>query len=473
MSDPSRQAVFTTGPTMRHVIVMTATGSVGLVAIFVVDALNLFYISLLGHQALAAAIGYAGTLLFFTLSVSIGLTVATTAVVARALGAKDRDKAARRAGAALLFVIVCNCTLTALMWPFLHELVYLLGARGETLEIATGFLQIIVLSAPIMAIGMCFTGILRAQGDARRAMYVTLAGGMAAAVLDPLFIFGLNLGITGAAIATVLSRLVLLAVGFHGAHVVHRLVQFPTRQAVLDAAKPFAAIAVPAIMTQLATPFSNAFVTGKMAEFGDEAVAGWAIIGRLIPVVFGAIFSLSGAIGPIISQNLGAGLNDRIKQAMRDALVFITLYILVTWALLFLFAEPIAGLFDAEGEARSLVVFFCQIVAGSFLFAGALFVANAAFNNLGSAFYSTIFNWGRSTLGTVPFVWFGAQYAGATGALAGWGLGAVVFGIAAMVVCFRVIDRLPDQPPDDGDGAPYAPRSRLSPFSSGKASTAG
>ena len=70
---------------------MASTGAIGLVAIFVVDALNLFYISMLGVQELAAAIGFAGTLMFFTVSVSIGLTIATSALVSRALGRGDRD----------------------------------------------------------------------------------------------------------------------------------------------------------------------------------------------------------------------------------------------------------------------------------------------------------------------------------------------------------------------------------------------
>ncbi|MEP6435908.1 MAG: MATE family efflux transporter, partial [Nitratireductor sp.] len=100
-SPPPAQAKFTTGSTMRHVVVMTATGSVGLVSIFLVDALNLFYISLLGVQELAAAIGFASTLMFFTVSVGIGLTIATSALVSRALGRGSRDDAAAAGGAAL------------------------------------------------------------------------------------------------------------------------------------------------------------------------------------------------------------------------------------------------------------------------------------------------------------------------------------------------------------------------------------
>lgn len=455
---------------MRHVTVMTATGSVGLVAIFAVDALNLFYISMLGVQELAAAIGFAGTLMFFTISVSIGFTIAASALVSRALGRGDRAEAARMGGASMVFMGLTTAAISLAVWPFLDQLVGLLGATGETRRLATRFLEIVIPSTPLVSMGMCATGILRGAGDARRSMYATLAGGAAAAVLDPLFIFGFGLGLDGAAISTVLSRIALLAVGLHGAHVVHRLIALPDRKRLAEAVRPFFAIGVPAMLTQVATPVGNAYVTIEIARFGDDAVAGWAIIGRLIPVVFGVIFALSGAVGPILGQNYGARRFDRLSMALRDALVFVTVYCLAAWLLLAVFADPVAGLFGATGEARALVVFFCLFAAGSFLFNGALFVANAAFNNLGFPGYSTLFNWGRSTLGVIPFVWAGAQLYGATGVVAGWALGAIVFGVVAVVVAFRVVRRIGEKPPSDPE-TPAPPPAANSPFSTGKAAT--
>lgn len=465
------EAKFVTGSTMRHVAVMTATGSIGLVAIFFVDALNLFYISMLGVQELAAAIGFASTLMFFTVSVSIGFTIAASALVSRALGRGDRAGAARMGGASMVFISVAAVAISLALWPFLDPLVGLMGATGETRRLAVRFLQIVVPSTPIVAMGMCATGIMRGVGDARRAMYVTLAGGVAAAILDPLLIFGLGLGLDGAAIATVLSRVILLAVGLHGVQVVHGLLAMPDPRRLLSAARPFFAIGLPATLTQIATPVGNVYVTVEMAQFGDAAIAGWAIVGRVTPVAFGVVFALSGAIGPILGQNYGARRYDRLVVALRDALVFVTAYCLAMWALLALLASPIASLFGAEGAARDLVVFFCLFAAGSFLFNGALFVANAAFNNLGFATYSTVFNWGRSTLGVIPFVWAGAQLYGAKGVVAGWALGAIVFGVAAVIVAFRVVRRLGDTPPAGKDRLPPPPPAAQSPFSTGKTAT--
>ena len=464
---------FTTGSTMRHVIVMTGTGSVGLISVFFVDILNLFYISMLGKEELAAAIGYAGTLMFFTLSVSIGLTIATGALVSRALGKGDREEAARTGGAALLIAFLILLALTIAVFPALPFLLGFLGATGNTLDLAVGYTQIVLPTAPMMAIGMGASGILRGVGDAKRAMYITLIGALVAAIADPILIFGLDLELTGAAIATVLSRVVILIVGLHGAYYVHNLVQIDGWTSLKKTARPFLLIGIPAIATQLATPVGNAYVTIEMARFGDEAVAGWAIVGRLVPVAFGAIFALSGAVGPILGQNYGAQLYSRLFQTMRDALIFTTIYAVVIWAIIALFSNSIANAFNAAGATHDLVVFFCLFVAGSFIFNGALFVANAAFNNLGYATYSTVFNWGRATLGTVPFVYLGAKYYGATGVLAGWGLGAVVFGIVSMIVCFRVIAKIERDggTPGDHNNGPMPP-SANSPFTSGKGAIA-
>lgn len=475
MQTPGKAAAppkFTTGSTLRHVIVMTSTGSVGLIAIFLVDALNLFYISLLGVRELAAAIGFASTLMFFTVSISIGLTIATSALVSRALGRGARAEAAATGGAALVFMGLVMSLVTLAAWPFLRELTALLGAKGETLDLATRFLRIVLISNPLLAIGMGASGILRGVGDARRAMYVTLASGFAAAIFDPLLIFGFGLGLDGAAIATIAARLVMVIVGLHGVHVVHRLVALPDPRRLMAAARPFFAIGIPAVLTQIATPVGNAYVTSEIARFGDDAVAGWAIIGRLVPVAFGAVFALTGAVGPILGQNFGAKRYDRLRSTMRDSLIVTMVYVLMAWALLAIFREGIANLFNADGQAHALVVFFCLYAAGSFIFNGALFVANAAFNNLGYPTYSTVFNWGRSTLGVIPFVWIGAHFWGATGVIAGWGLGAVLFGVVAVVVCFRVVNRIGDKPPPD-EPMPGPPPSSFSPFTTGKAASAG
>ena len=468
----AEKGAFTTGSTMRHVVVMTTTSSVGLVSVFFVDALNLFYISLLGQQELAAAIGYASTVLFFSVSIAIGITIAASALVAKALGAGDMERARSLTAASLIYLFVALSAFTLLLFPNIEWSLSLLGAEGETLTKATSFMRIVVPSIPLLGLGMCLGALLRSRGDARRGMFVTLFGAIAALFLDPLMIFGFDLGIQGAAIATFMTRVILVIVGLHGVQYVHKMIGRPDFSDLKAHIAPFLKIALPAMATQLATPVGNAYVTSSIAEFGDDAVAGWAIVGRLIPVAFGVIFALSGSVGPIMAQNLGAGLLPRVMQSMRDALLFTLIFCATVWALLALGYGQLIWLFDAQGEAANLIRIFCLYVAGSFIFAGALFVSNAAFNNLGSPGQATIFNWARATLGTIPFVYWGKAW-GAEGVLIGWGLGAVLFGIVGVWAALRVIRKLPETQRNTDDPPTHFPPSANSPFTSGKGASTG
>ena len=435
-------ALLVTGPTLRHVIRMTAAGTVGLIAVFAVEALGLFYIALLGRPELTAAMGYAGTVLFFATSISIGLSIAATALTARALGRGERQQAKQLAGASLLLMVSAMGVLACVAYPLLRPMLGLLGATGQTAELALSFMHIILPSWPLLGAGMCLSGLLRALGDARRSMFVTLGSAATSVLLDPLMIFGFGLGLTGAGISAVLTRAVMVAFGLYGLLRVHRLIAWPGLEFMRREFKPFIAIGLPAVLTQIATPVGNAYVTGTVAAFGDDAVAAWAVIQRIIPVAFGMLFALSGAIGPIIGQNYGAARLDRVMSTLRDSLKVTLLYATVVWALLAASGGLLADLFRATPTAHELIVFFCVFVAGSFVFNGALFVANAAFNNLGFAFYSTALNWGRSTLGVIPFVWLGQHWYGAKGAIAGYGIGVVLFGVFACLLCFRVVARL-------------------------------
>ncbi|WP_421722784.1 MATE family efflux transporter [Bauldia sp.] len=441
------KARFVTGSTMRHVLVMAGAGAAGLVALFAIDFINLFYISLLGDPSLTAAVGYATTLLFFYTSVAIGVMIAATALVAKALGREDRQGARELAGSSIVWMLVITGGATLATLPFVDGMVHLIGARGETHAVAALFMWIVMPTTPILALGMCLTGLLRAVGDARRSMFTTLTYGLVVAALDPLLILALGWGVPGAAIAAVAARIAMVAYALHALLVHHKLIARPTLAHTLRDFRPLAAIGGPAILTNIATPVGNGYVTAAIAPFGDEAVAGWTVVSRLIPVAFGGLFALAGAVGPVLAQNYGAEAYHRVRGAMNDALTVSTIYVVAVSALLLVAQSLIVSGFRLTGEAADIVEAFCTYLAITFVFAGGLFVSNAAFNNLGYATLSTLFNWGRVTLGAAPFIWVGGQIAGGDGVVAGFMIGGVPFGIAAMVVCYRVIGRLGEERP--------------------------
>ena len=437
----NEQAKFLQGSLFGHITVMSLTASLGLMAVFLVDFVDMIFISMLGKAELAAAVGYAGAILFFTSSFGIGMSIAAGALVARALGAGDRDLAQRRATTSLLYGVIFGALFALAVWLSLEPLARLMGATGETLDLAVHYLRIIVPSLPILLVGMVGSAILRAHGAARRAMMVTITGGLVNAVLDPILIFGLDLELTGAALASVAARIsigvaALLPILRHYGGFAR-----PTPAQFRIDLPAIVGLAFPAILTQLATPIGQAYVTRSMAEYGEDAVAGMAIVGRLVPVAFGVIFALSGAIGPIIGQNFGARNMDRVRGAFRDGLIFTATVVVLISLVLFLLRAPIAALFQADGVARDLIYLFAGPLALAWFFNGMLFVSNASFNNLGHPYTSTWMNWGRHTLGTIPFVIVFSWWLGAEGVLIGQAVGGVIFGLLSAGLALRLMSR--------------------------------
>ncbi|MEM7521341.1 MAG: MATE family efflux transporter, partial [Pseudomonadota bacterium] len=440
------EAKFLKGNLFRHVTVMSLTASLGLMAVFLVDFVDMIFISMLGKSELAAAVGYAGAILFFNVSFGIGLAIAAGALVARALGADDDELARERTTHAMAFGFVFAVIFAAAIWVSLEYLVELLGATGETVPLAVHFLQIIVPTTPLLIVGMMGGAVLRAHGDARRAMLPTIMGGVVNAVLDPILIFGFDLELTGAAIASVCARFVIFGMAIWPIWRIYGGIVRPKLRGLVRDLSPILSIAFPAILAQIATPVGQAYVTREMAAYGEEAVAGLAIVGRLVPVAFGVIFALSGAVGPIIGQNYGAKNMDRVRGGFRAAIIFVAIVIVLVSVILFLARGAIADLFGAYGLTRDLIYLFCGPLALAFFFPGVLFVANAAFNNLGHPFFSTFTNWGRNAIALIPLVWLGSVLFGAPGVLIGQSLAGVVFGVVAWVMASRVMSQGPNQP---------------------------
>lgn len=436
-----KPAKFLEGNLLRHILVMSGSSSVGLVSIFFVDLVDLYFISLLGQKELTAAVGFAATLLFIAFSINIGLMIAMGALGARCIG-RGEDEEARRVATSIGVVgAAVGVALGVIYFVFAADMASLIGASGETRDLAARYIRILAPTMPLSVLAMVASGLLRAHGDARRAMNATLSAGAVNAILDPILIFGVGLGLDGAAIASAIARVAMFVTA------VYPIIKHYGGFAPFNAdhfrkdLRPVFAIAGPAVLTNVATPIGAAIVTRAIAPFGDGAVAGFAVIGRLSPLVFCVIFALSGAVGPIIGQNFGAHRYDRIRATFTKSLQFTAIYTAFAWAFLFGFAGFIGAAFGLDETGRSVVFWFALVCAPLYFFNGALFVSNAAFNNLNRPLWSTGLNWGRNTLGIIPFVWFGASIGGAPGVVIGQALGVIAFAGLGVWLSYRLVDQ--------------------------------
>ena len=438
----SLTAKFTQGDLSEHIIKMALTNVIGLSVFFVVDLVDIYFISLLNQPLLLSAIGYAAAILFFTTSLTIAMMIANSVVVARLIGQQQYQQAKQAAMTCYMITFTISLLVSFIIFNNANTLLTLLGAQGNELQSAKDYLNITLIATPIVALGMQINATLRSLGKAKLGMYCTITAGVVNIILDPLFIFYFELDLKGAAFASLIAKSTMLLLAIYYLLVKAR---FITRIGLVDIKKHsqfIFKVAIPVSLTQVATPLSQLFITYEIAKYGTSFVAGWAIISRLIPVVFMMLFAMPGAIGPIISQNVGATQFKRVRTTLNQSLNFIIKYVFVLALVLSLLQEYLVTLFNAQNGAAIMIRFFCQYISISFIFVAMNLVAMSFLNNVGYPKLASMLNLAKLSLGTIPFVSIGAYYYGAQGILIGQALGSVVFALIAIMLCYQILRKL-------------------------------
>lgn len=445
---------YTEGPVFRHISTLSVTSAIGLLAIFAVDLVDVFFISMLGVPELAAAVGFAGTALFFGAAICIGLAIATSTVVAQAVGAsrletnnstrhsRPVDDSASLATHGLLYGLLLTIPVAILSTVYAPQLIGLLGAEGHTLALSVTYFRIVGISLPVLGLAMAGTSLLRSVGEARLSMWSTILGGLVNAILDPVLIFALNLDLTGAAIASVISRCTVAGFALYFVTSRYQLVQRPQLPLFFKHARALTQIAVPSLITNLAGPFGAAYATSQMARFGTDAVAAAAVIGRITPVAFAGIYGLSGAVGPVASQNMGAQRWTRVRQTLIASGQFVVLYVLPVALIVFLLRDILVQIFDLEAEAAQLLRFYCTFIVISYILFGLQLAANPLFTALRHPGFATISNIGRDLCLGIPLVFAGSHWFGAQGVLAGQAIANMIAGILAFSIALWLTRRV-------------------------------
>ena len=433
------QARYVQGNILGHLIQAAAASSVGMLAIFLVDLADLYFISLLGVPQLAAAVGFSGMLFFLAASIGMALSVAASTLVSQALGQNNPEKASQYFLDVTVFALGLGMVVTVILHPSVGPALPSLKARGEVHDMALTYFRIVNYSLPLLLLGMISGAGLRV-GCPRAQHALNPLEWAVNALLDPLFIFGLwvipGMGLDGAARHGVQPGRAFACLRLWGG----RPTTFTgARIARVPHFGPVLGIAFPSLVTSLSTPIGSAFVTNRLAVYGDEVIAGVSVFGRILPLAFVGLFTLTMALSPVVGQNFGAQQYDRIRLALRDAAILSFAYGIPV-AILALSASALADLFHLSGDAAEVFYFYCRVMAFTYGFYGLHLAATQTFTNIGHPTWSTIANLVRDLLFMVPLVlWLGST---ANGVLIGQYGATILSGTLAMAVAWIVVGRL-------------------------------
>lgn len=423
---------FTQGPVARHILVMTSTSALSLLAVFLVDILTLVYVAMLHDPLLLAAVGIAKVLIFANGAIAGGLIIAAASVLSARIAKRASAGFARLTFSLILITLLISGVTAALQLALVSPITHWLGADASLYPIVRGFLWLTLPFAVLQSAMQMCAQILRTTGDSRRAMWVVLSGAATLAVADPLLIFVFDMGLKGAGLAYAVSAVVSAALGIFWVRRRIGLRLSLRVRLVRKHARVIFKIALPAIVGNLATPVGLAYLFSVLATYGASTLAAMAVVDRVMQFSYCAFFALPSAVAPVLGQNIGAGLESRVVAAVVFTRRLVVVYGLAVWALLALSSGLIADLYELQGQGRDFFLAFCYVGGGLWAIIGLDFVAMSVFVTMGRPWLVAMFAWLRSTAGTLPFVYLGTHLFGGSAALAGMFTGNALIAIISI-----------------------------------------
>ena len=404
---------------------MTVPMIMGMVMMMSFGLVDTFFVSLLGTEPLAA-ISFTFPVTFTVISLNIGLGIGTSAIIGKLQGSGSYSESREYATSSITLSFVMVGLLAVAGYFLIDPIFKALNASETLMPYIHDYMSLWYLSSVFLALPMVGNSVLRACGDTRTPSIIMAVGGALNAALDPIFIFGWGpvpaMGIQGAALATFLAwvagaRYIIWLLAVKRNRMVPRLL---TITELRRSCAPILKIGLPAAGANMLTPVAGGVMTAVVANYGAEAVAAWGVGNRLESVASIVILALSMTLPPIISQNVGAGLYQRVEEAYRLTVKFVIGWQLVVFALMWLLSGWIAQMFAEEAEVAWLIHLFLMIVPLGYGMQGIVILTNSSLNAMHKPMAALILSVIRLFVFYVPVSYVASLFFGLKGLF--WGV---------------------------------------------------
>ena len=362
--------------------------ALGMVALISYNIVDTYFVGRLGTLELAA-ISFTFPVGFIVGAVTMAFGIGTSSVCSRLFGASRLEDVERVAIHTIMLGAVTGIVVVTIGLLTIDPLFTLLGADERTLPIIQRYMRIYYWGGLFLVIPMITNSVLRASGNAKTPALIMTMSAILNAILDPILIFGLfgfpRLEVEGAAIATVIANVITMITSISVVVFREHLVTFRHLwpKLVFDSWGRVLHVGLPSMASSLIAPLTTAFITYQVAQFGQEAVAGFGVASRMEGLSLLVMMALGGAITPYVGQNFGAERYDRVTDGVRWSQRFSLIYGLTVAAILALTSTYIAQTFTEDPKAISTANLHMRIVPLSYFLLGFAMIANGAFNAIG------------------------------------------------------------------------------------------
>ena len=379
----------------------------GLVFSALYNVIDTLYV---GHGVGPIAIaGLAIVLPIQILMFAVGYMIGTgsASIISRSLGAKNREKAALTAGNALILNIIVSILLMIICYFFMDKLLLFFGASKDVLPYSRDYLSIIIFGFIFYSFDVLGNNLIRSEGRPRAAMYALILGAVLNIILDPIFIFVFKMGVKGAALATIISQII---------NMIYILTYFNLSKSVfrfnLKMFKPrlkliweILKIGFPSFLMSIVDSVIFILFNRSIMQYGSDmyiAIMGIAI--RVMDITIMPIIGIAQAFSTITGFNFGAKNYTRVKEVLKEAVIWTTIISALSFILIFGFPGFLLRIFSSDKSMIDIGILPIRIVSLFFITLGVQIVGGTFFQAIGKAVPALILNISRQVIFLIPAI---------------------------------------------------------------------
>lgn len=396
--------VFSTMSVPQAVIKNAIPAMVAMLMVLIYNLADTFFIGQTHDAYQVAAVSLATPVFLMFMAVGTIFGIGGTSVISRAMGEGKTEYAKKICSFCMWACVVVGVVMSVVFLLFMDSILLLIGASEDTWEYARSYLTIVSCSGVFVLISNCYSNILRAEGQATKAMIGQIIGNLLNIVLDPVLILGFSWNITGAAIATVIGN--VMAAGYYIAYFLQgksslsiRIRDFSVKDKICSSVL---VIGIPASLASVLMSISQMIMNGLMAGYGDMAIAGIGVAMKVTMITGMIAMGVGQGIQPLLGYCVGAKTWERYKKIMRFSMWFAFFLGLIMTVFCYIFTNQIVSVFLTEQSAFDYAVQFARILLSTGTLFGVFYVLTNALQAMGAAVSSLIINLSRQGLIYIP-----------------------------------------------------------------------
>lgn len=404
-------------PVSKVVLSNAVPAMIGMIMVLVYNLADLFFIGQTGDDLKVAAISMATPVFLMFMSLGNVFGNGGASMLARSLGSGKHEMVNKISSFCFWSCVVVGIGFSLITFLCLEPLVEGLGASGETADMVITYLQFLCGGGVFILISNCFSALIRAEGKPEKAMIGMMLGNLVNIILDPIFILTLDMGVSGAALATFLGNIC------GGAYYLFYLFKTDTILSIAPSdftigeniPKEIFIIGVPASLSSVLMGVSQMLINGQMAQYGDLAVAGIGVALKVTMITTMVCIGIGMGVQPILGYAIGANNEERYNEIFKFSMIFSFVVSGILTILCYLFLNQIVGGFVSDPESFDYGYQFAQVLISTSVVTSMLYTMAFTLQAAGAATPSLIINLSKYGIIYIPLLFLLGETMGING----------------------------------------------------------